>query len=328
MIITERGLGKTYGFLIKRLRQFVFKGKKTLILAKYKYEVVNKRDETLQYSIEQTIREIIRDRADRVVDRIKKVEYNGRHILINDKIAFSFYTLNEGEDIKKLTYLKEYDLIWHDEAIRKKGHVTDEVTLLLMIYDTVARRRGVDNPMTSNDAPKLVLTANSITMYNPYFNGFNLNVSRRGYTFIKERRWLVHISDNKAYQKQREHSPISMLAGEKNDYIKMASSNEFAYDKNEFVVETLEDFEKHYFGLLIAGKEVCVSKVRNGLYLHQKRKGQQLFHNKIPSRDSTPLGKNTLDNLKKFYNFSRIYYQNIEIKRNFEKEYMGVINNE
>ena len=165
-------------------------------------------------------------------------------------------------------------------------------------------------------------------MYNPYISGFNLPVKNKGYTYLKDRNFLIHISDNKAYQKEREGSPIDKLAGGESKYIDMASKGQFIYDEDDFVVDTIATFEKTYFALLVNGKEVTVSKVRGGkLYLHQKHKAPQLVHHKIPSVDSLPIGKKTYKALQQNYNNSNIYYENIEIKKDFEREYMGVVVN-
>ena len=339
LIITERGLGKTYGKIIKDVKAFVFKDYKSIYLSMFSKEVDKSTPskERYQYSIWKTLLEI--NAAPDPTKEMKVIQdlnatftLEGRHIFIKlpeydePKIMFSCYSLNEAESIKKLTELKTYKNINLDECIRFDKYTPNIIDKILTIYDTVDRRRFIT---------RLFLMGNAITMFNPYFEGFNLKFTDKDLIkdngFVKnftdskgiDRLWLVHISNNKAYQKERAESAINKLAGEDAKYIKMASEGQFVYDNDQYVIATITSFERPNFALIINEKEVSFSKFRNGYYLHTKQKAQRLLHYKEPSRESVPLRKEQMSRLKALYVYGMLFFENIDIKNNFIKEYIG-----
>ena len=167
------------------------------------------------------------------------------------------------------------------------------------------------------------MLGNALTRFNPYIEGFNLNIDEYGFFFDKDRRFLTHISNDPVYQAEREKSAITKLAGKESKYSQMASQGQFVYDNDDFVVDSVNEFERHVFALVIGGKEITMSRFRNGYYLHTKQKANRLFHNKLPSKNSAPIGRERLNKLKAIYLNSILYFENIEIKNNFIKEYMG-----
>lgn len=310
LIITERGFGKTYGFLILTLKWCFYKNKKGIILTKY----VNELD---TYSIEifATYQKILTDENVKDFEGLElelKLEKN--HIYLNDKILVSFYAINHAERMKKITALKEYDYIAHDEFLTLGQYVPNETDKVLTIYDTVDRRKNTT---------KLFLMGNALSRYNPYSEDWGLPVNVNGFCYLKKRRFLIHISNDLEYQQQRLLSAVTKLAGEDSEYLKMANKNVFVYDVDDFVVElSKKQILSHKFSLLINEKVYTLSLFADGFYIHSLVKMAKIFHNKRPNKRSVKLTRDMKKQLQSIYFSSMLYYENIDVKVNFIKEFI------
>jgi len=312
--ITERGLGKTYGFLISRIRQTYYTHRKTIMLTKFQNELEGKH--SYQQSVFSTIVNdiMLNDEVDLPKDKLEfTLEQN--HIYLNGEVCISFYAISMAEKVRKITALKEYDFLAHDEAITFGHYIKNEIDKLLIIYDTMNRRKPIDKSV------KLYLLGNAITKYNPYFEYFGFNELKKGYNYIHDTRWLIHISDEKEYALERSTSAISLLAREDSKYIKMASENAFIYDESDFVAPNIKDFTKHYFKLFLNESTYTFSKINNGYYLHTKKNAQAIYHVMKPNEQSTKLSRVRFINIKKAYHQGLLYFENIKIKIDFEKDF-------
>lgn len=311
IIISERGLGKTYGFLIFLLKSAYYNNKKAIILTKFINELAGKNN----YATEtfETMLSILND-----IDDFKGLEIELKliknHVYMNDKIVFSFYAINNAEKMKKITTLKTYHYIVHDEFLTLGTYCRFEVSKFLTIYDTVDRRRNIT---------KAFLLGNSLTKFNPYMEELGLPNDVQGYRYLKDRKFLIHVSNNVEYQKERLQSAITKLAGTDSKYLQMANKTEFVYDNDDYVIDIpKKDLGDHRFSLMINEKVYTISMCDQGFYIHELAKMDKRFHNKRPSIYSRMISIKLLKQLRELYYASMIYYANIDIKMNFIKEYI------
>ena len=315
-LITERGLGKTFGFLIYRMLATYWNDEKCILATKFKNELQGKM--AYQKEIFKTMNEILVD------EEVIKKEYfkdldidlvlDGNLIYLNGKVCFGFYAINNAIKDKKITALKTYDAIAHDEFLSLGGYCQNEVDKLMTMYDTVDRRKNTT---------KLFMLGNALTRYNPYFEQLGIPNDVIGYHYIKERRMLVHISNDEAYQIERLESAITKLAGKDSKYSRMANKTEFVYDNDDYVMELKKsEIGQHRFGLIINTKSYTFSAIDGGFYIHSLVNIPKRFHNKKPSRTSKAISNRLLKQLRDLYFNGMLFFTNIDVKMNFLKDYI------
>jgi hypothetical protein len=290
-----------------------YKGTKMLLLVKFKNRLEGKN--SYQFKIFETMQKILEDPNVNDFDGLEiELTMDTGYIYLNGNICFKFDSINNAEVLKLDTSLKEYEGMAHDEFLTLGQYCRYEVDKVMTIYDTIDRRRNV---------AKLFMLGNALTRYNPYFEELGLPNDVVGYHYIKERDMLIHVSNDLEYQKERLQSAITKLAGKNSKYIKMSSETKFVYDDDDYVLEIARvHITDHRFGIMINNKAYTVSKIDDGFYIHNMVKNNKLYHNKRPTRQSILISKKALSQLRSLYLAGQLFYNNIDIKQNFIKEYI------
>ena len=122
-IISNRGGGKTYGFKMMAIKNFLKNGKQFIYVRRYKTELT---DKTLFF--------------DDVKHNFPDLEFkiHGSTMYINDKVCGYFISLSTSQQKKSVSY-PNVDLIGFDEFIIDKSHMrylANEVEVALDLYET------------------------------------------------------------------------------------------------------------------------------------------------------------------------------------------------
>lgn len=165
MIIGERSNGKTYGALLKIVKNYVDNGKQSAYVRRYREDFVGKRGATLFASLEHD-------------DQISKLTggewncvyyYSGAWYLAlredggkpqKDEKPFCYgFALNNVEHDKSTSY-PDITLIVFDEFLSRSFYLTNEFVIFMNVISTIIRQR---------DDVVIYMLGNTVSKYAPYF---------------------------------------------------------------------------------------------------------------------------------------------------------------
>lgn len=259
LIVTERGLGKTFRLKRKAIDDFLQDGSKFIYLRRRKPEL-------------KLIRQFFDDIKFLYPEH--KLEVKGWTFYIDGKECGQALLLNRYQDYKSAPF-PDYRLIIFDEFIRERvesvGYLDDEVSAFLSICDSVFRDR--DNVHT-------YLLANSISIVNPYFVEFQINVdpkSKFQKSNVKEMNdfilcYVQHKDFNEIEEEQSDPDRSELRKFiDLTNYGKMANKNEFSADDKTFLARRSKE-STFKFQMKINGKTYGVwnDKRLQLLYVSEK----------------------------------------------------------
>lgn len=257
-IISERGLGKTYGALVKAIKNFLKTGNWFIYLRRYKSELVkavphlfdaiilNNEFPDYNFYVE----------ANKFYIQAKELEgEKGSKVQFGEAIALS--TAN----ILKSTNFSQVSLIIFDEFLLATGvfhYLRNEVETLLDAVETIGRLRDV----------KVFFLGNMISLTNPYFTYFDLSLPYHSeFKTFKDGLIVVHYAKNLEYRKVKKASKFGRLI-DGTHYASYAIDNEALIDNNNFIGS--KDGEcKNYSVIKIHGKKYGIwrSKIDGRYYV-------------------------------------------------------------
>ncbi|MGL5717953.1 MAG: phage DNA encapsidation protein [Paraclostridium sp.] len=189
-IMTNRGLGKTYGAKKRVINNFLKKGEMFVYVRRYKTEL--KKKELFFKDIESEFPEL-------------EFEIKGNTAYINKKPCGYFIPLSTSLIEKSNAYPKVSTIIF-DEFVIDKGHLrylSSEVTIFLELYETIARKR--------NNCRVLFL-ANNVSKVNPYFTYFEcIPKTNNRFNLFKDGEILVEMFTNEEFTKSKENTRFGKL---------------------------------------------------------------------------------------------------------------------
>lgn len=162
IVIGGRGIGKTYSWKKKAIRDFIRRGEQFGYIRRYEDEIklvkttlfndIIFNDEFPGYTIS---------------------EKNGLYF-VDDEIAGYAFSLTKAKDYKSSSFPLVKNLLYDEFLIEggttgAGGYLKNEPDKLLDLYETIARMRDV----------RLFMFANAITMANPYFLSWDINFNGR-----------------------------------------------------------------------------------------------------------------------------------------------------
>lgn len=209
-IVGNRGAGKTYGSKERAIKKFLKNGSQFAYVRRYKTELADKG----KY-------------FDDILDKFPNhtFEVKGNTALIDGKPAGFFIALSTSK-IKKSTAYPHVDYIIFDEFIIDKGcyhYLQDEVLQFLELYETIARTRDVI----------VYFLSNAITVTNPYFMYFHLNVDGK-HQFTKFDDILVEFVQDEDFIEMKKNTRFGKLInGTK--YASYSIDNAFLRDDDSFI---------------------------------------------------------------------------------------------
>lgn len=188
IIITERGVGKTYGATKFVIDDFLKKSNEFAYIRRYKNEIseavpnffsaINQNNEFPNNNLST----------------------KGKKFYIDNKIFGHAMTLSTAQDLKSSNFSRVKNIIFDEFLIeegQKKYYLKNEVFTFLNLLETICRLREV----------RVFMLGNAVTISNPYFIYFDLHLPHHGTTeLFKNNTILVHYSQNKTYQETKEKS--------------------------------------------------------------------------------------------------------------------------
>lgn len=227
-IITERGLGKTYGAIVMAIKNFIKHGDHFVYLRRYKSELVN----------------AVPHIFDAIVAGGEFPDYNfyveGNKFFIqakecegekNSKIEFGRAIALSTANILKSTNFSEVTLIIFDEFLLASGvyhYLRNEVETLLDVVETIGRLRN---------NIKVYFLGNMTSLTNPYFAYFDLCLPYNSeFKTFKNGSIVVQYARNSAYREVKKGSRFGTLI-DGTHYASYAIDNHSLMDNESFIAK-------------------------------------------------------------------------------------------
>lgn len=224
-IITERGLGKTYGALVKAIKNFIKNGEWFIYMRRYKSE--------LSKAVPHIFDAIIMNnefpdynfivKGNKFYIQPKELEgEKGCEVQFGEAIALS--TAN----ILKSTNFSAVSMIIFDEFLLATGvfhYLRNEVENFLDAVETIGRLRDI----------KVYFLGNMISLTNPYFAYFDLSLPYNSeFKTYKDGLIVVHYAKNSAYREVKKCTKFGRLI-EGTHYANYAIDNKALCDDSSFI---------------------------------------------------------------------------------------------
>lgn len=225
-VITERGLGKSYGAKKMVIKNFI-QGKGQFIL-------IRRYENELQLNLQTFWQDICSDPDFTDYEfGIKKGRKLSKFI-INGEVCGFAVALSTSSSLKSTPFPDVTSIIF-DEFIVDKGNIRylkNEVEAYFELYETVARTRT---------NVKAYFLGNAISSTNPYFNydwgnGLHLSLPYGESEFkkFKDGLILVNYAKNNLYREQKKETPFGkIISGTK--YSEYAIDNKWLRESNSFI---------------------------------------------------------------------------------------------
>ena len=226
-VIGERGVGKTFGIKDYCIKRFLKYGDEFVYLRRYKTELAECCGSTTKFF-----------GAHMEFFPEHKFKVEGQKLMIDKKVAGYALPLSVA-NILKSTSFERVKIIIFDEFIIDKGnyhYLQNEVEQMLDLVETVARLRDI----------KVFFLGNAISITNPYFTYFDLNIPYNSeFKTYKNGLIVVNYIKNEIYRKAKHESKFGKLI-EGTKYSKYAIDNEFLRDSKSFIRHKTQGAQ-HYF---------------------------------------------------------------------------------
>ena len=224
ILISARGLGKTYSFKSWCIDDFLKTGAQFVWLRRYATEIEK---------MKKTFFDDIREKYKNVDFNIKGDNKAGQ-FYINNKLAGFYFALSTSSIAKSSSYPHVNKIVFDEFLIMGKTYhyLNDEVTLLLEFIETIYRLREVTD--TKYKPKGVYLLGNNITLANPYFLYFNIKPFKTRFYHDKERSLLVEQYTNKAFVETKSQTAIGRLTKD-TDYYEYAIENKPYLDNDTFI---------------------------------------------------------------------------------------------
>lgn len=224
-VLGERGVGKSYGAIVKAVKNFLKDGSQFVYLRRYNTELDTAVPKFFDALIEN-------DEFEGVELKVIKSR-NMSKFLVDGEVAGYAIALSTA-NILKSTSFSRVSLIIFDEFIIDKGsyhYLRNECEQMLDIIETIGRLRDI----------KILFLGNSISQSNPYFNYFDLSLPYDNqFKTFRDGLIVVNYIKNEKYRAVKKASKFGRLI-EGTDYAKYAIDNEFLRDNNNFIEKRNED---------------------------------------------------------------------------------------
>lgn len=243
-IVTERGLGKSYGAKKYVAKRFIKKGKQFVYLRRYKTELkkaMNNNGFFKQIELDPEVKN-------------HKFSNNKDTMYIDGEICGYAIPLSVANILKSSTY-DNVDTIIFDEFLLDKGnyhYLQNEVDQLLDVIETVARLRDI----------RVIFLGNAISITNPYFEFFNISLPYNSEVKIckKDNKGnpliVIYYARNQKYRDVKKATRFGQLITG-TDYGEYAIDNNFLRDSKYFIRKKTK-LAKFYFILKLGGKNLGI----------------------------------------------------------------------
>ena len=322
IIVGNRGGGKSYGAKQWGIDNFIKRGEQFGYIRRYK--------DDLKKPMEQFFKDIeweypdyqFKVDGDKFLIRLKPA--NDKEKWTEDNIAGYGFTLSTANNKKSISYPNITTLIF-DEFLLEQGnqrYLPNEPEKLLNLYETVAR------PGTNHPRVIVFMLANAISVTNPYFLYWGLQMPKRkdknGKYIWKHptRPILVEDVRNEAFIDRKKNTEFGALV-KGTSYADYSIENKFLLDDDSFI-EKKGSNARYYFTFVYKGKKygVWIDMHEGKLWVSEDIDPSYLLTFTLTLKDHQP---NTmlLKNRRRgshFYNFiewykqGSVYFENMNIK--------------
>lgn len=255
-IVGNRGGGKTYGAKKKAIDNFIKKKEQFGYIRRYK--------EDLKKPMEQFFKDILweypdyemKTEGEKFYIRLKPNDEKTKWT--EEDVAGYGFVLSTANNKKSISY-PDITMLIFDEFLLDKGnqrYLQNEPEKLLSLYETIAR------PGTGHKRVLLFLLANAISITNPYFLYFGLQMPK---TADKNNKYiwkhpkkpiLVEDVRNQAFIDVKKNSEFGQLI-DGTSYSDYSIENKFLLDDNTFI-EKRGIKARYYFTFVYKGKNFGV----------------------------------------------------------------------
>lgn len=172
MIIGERSNGKTYGALMKIVKNYLENGKQSAYIRRYREDFVGKRGQVMFSAIEN----------DLDLEKLSGGMWNGIEYYsgawyfkfsgagmkkIRDEKPFCYgFAINQMEHDKSTSY-PNINLVVFDEFLSRTFYLTNEFVLFMNVLSTIIRQR---------DDVIVYMLGNTVSQYSPYFDEMGIDI--------------------------------------------------------------------------------------------------------------------------------------------------------
>lgn len=254
-VITERGLGKTFGSKVAMLKKFLKTGEQFIYIRRYKTEL----DSALATFWSDLQSNGFFEDYDLEVKKSKMLT----QFLCNGEVCGYAVPLSTANILKSTAFPKVKTIVFDEFLIDDTGlykYLKNEVTLILDLIETVFRLRD----------GQVIFLGNALSITNPYFAYWNLDLPYNSeFKTFKDGQIVVNYAKNEEYRKVKKASRFGRLI-EGTSYGRYAIDNEMLKDNKHFIEK--RPSEAKFYGLLIInGVNIGIWNSRNGhLYMSDK----------------------------------------------------------
>lgn len=280
MVVSKRGIGKTFGLRMQCIRDFIRDGSRFCEITRYKNELSDVSDGYYSKLAEiPEFSEYMFKTDARYAWIAKKPE--DEKIKPQWQLSGYFAALSEQQKKKKKTFFKVRRMIF-DEAILERTdcyhrYLPGEFTTLTNLVSSVSRERGD----TEGLRPRVYLLGNACDLANPYFAAYEVGTDLKfGYRWYANKEFLLHYVDPEEYDIEGERGTVAGRMFAHTSGGKIALNNEFVRVNSEFV-KTKTKNAKFNFGIVCNGD-------RYGIWLDQSE-GYYYVTDKIPNNTNRPV---------------------------------------
>ena len=300
-VVGERGTGKTYQFKDWAISDFIKNGNQFVYVRRYKTEFKD-----------------IGNFFDDIMKKYPEHEFKIAHgkFYIDDKIAGFYIPLSVAITKKSVAY-PNVNKIGFDEFILEKStihYLPNEVSAFLGLYETIARDRN---------NVRVMFMANSVTLINPYFLFFDLQVnkSKRFWTF-KNNDLVVELTDLQDFKEHKKQTRFAKII-DGTAFSKYSIDGDFVTDNYEFI-ENKSPNSYYMFTIVYKGDELgiwCDAKL-GLMYVTTKVDSSYPLKYAITTNDHKPnmillsnkYSKNQINILSKMYEYGSLRYESLKLK--------------
>lgn len=239
-IVTERGLGKTYGFTKFVIKDFLKSTNQFVYIRRYRNE----------------LEKAIPNFFDAIVEKNEfpdvKFSHKGYNLKINDEVAGFGIQLSTSQDLKSVNFSKVKTIIFDEAFIeegQKKFYLKNEVHIFLNLIETIGRLR---------DDIRIFVLSNATNSLNPYFLYFNLSLPYgTDYKLFNDNLILLSYIKNNVYRETKKQTKLGRLVSgtEFEDY---AINNKFQNELNQTFIEKKKESAKFTFAIIYKKYEIGV----------------------------------------------------------------------
>lgn len=248
-ILTNRGLGKTYGFKKKAINNFLKKGEQFIYVRRYKTEF--KKILTFFSDIQVEFPE-------------HEFKCTKNFAYIDGKVAGYFIPLSTANNEKSTAY-PHVTMMGYDEFVidkKSQRYLPDEPTLLNGLIETVVRNR---------DNLTVLCLANNVTIANPYFEYWNIypDFENGIKTYNRGERICVELNTNAEFIEEKIKTRWGKLI-KNNRYGEHAIYNKSLTDDDSFIMSKKPVNSKFMFSFILNGEEIGIWSFKDIFYCDKK----------------------------------------------------------